>query len=83
MVIHNTLLSPRGDRAAVRCGIPKPQEWNDIVVTVTGGVARCECNGEVLQEALKLPETGPIGLEADRGQMEYRHVQITKPKTTP
>ena len=54
----------------------KPQEWNEIVVTVKDGVARCECNGEILEDALKLPETGPIGLEGDRGVMEYRHIQI-------
>jgi len=23
-----------------------------------------------------LPETGPIGLEADRGQMEYRRIRV-------
>jgi hypothetical protein len=27
----------------------------------------------------ELPPTGPIGLEADRGQMEYRRIRI---KTT-
>jgi hypothetical protein len=54
----------------------KPQEWNLIEVTVKDGVAHCTCNGEVLEEALKLPETGPIGLEADRGTMEYRHIQL-------
>jgi hypothetical protein len=54
----------------------KPQDWNVIVVTVKDGVAHCTCNGEVLEAALKLPETGPIGLEADRGQMEYRRIQI-------
>jgi hypothetical protein len=54
----------------------KPQEWNQIEVTVKDGVARCTCNGEVLEAALKLPATGPIGLEADRGTMEYRHIQI-------
>ena len=54
----------------------KPQEWNQIEVTVKDGVAHCTCNGEVLEAALKLPETGPIGLEADRGQMEYRHIQL-------
>ena len=54
----------------------KPQEWNQIVVTVKDGVAHCTCNGEVLEAALKLPETGPIGLEADRGTMEYRRLQI-------
>jgi uncharacterized protein (TIGR03067 family) len=58
----------------------KPQDWNTLVVTVHGNEAHCECNGEVLEDAIKLPETGPIGLEADRGQMEYRHIQITKPK---
>jgi hypothetical protein len=54
----------------------KPQEWNVIVVTVKDGVAHCTCNGEVLEAALKLPATGPIGLEADRNTMEYRHIQI-------
>ncbi len=58
----------------------KPQEWNTLLITVHGNQAHCECNGEVLEDALKLPDTGPIGLEADRGQMEYRHIQITKPK---
>lgn len=54
----------------------KPQDWNQIIVTVKDGVAHCECNGEVLEAALKLPETGPIGLEGDRGLMEYRHIQL-------
>ena len=54
----------------------KPQDWNVIEVTVKGGVAHCTCNGEVLEAALKLPEMGPIGLEADRGQMEYRRIQL-------
>ena len=54
----------------------KPQDWNQIIVTVKDNVAHCECNGEVLEDALKLPESGPIGLEADRDQMEYRHIQI-------
>jgi hypothetical protein len=54
----------------------KPQDWNEIVVVVKDGVARCTCNGEVLEAALKLPPTGPIGLEADRGQMEYRRIRI-------
>jgi len=47
----------------------RPQDWNEIEVVVKDGVARCTCNGEVLEAALKLPDTGPIGLEADRGQM--------------
>jgi hypothetical protein len=58
----------------------KPQEWNTLEVTVKNGVARCLCNDEVIEEALKLPETGPIGLEGDRGQMEYRHIQLKEVK---
>ena len=58
----------------------KPQDWNEIVVTVKGTVAHCTCNGEVLQDALKLPETGGIGLEADRGTMEYRNIRLTETK---
>lgn len=54
----------------------KAQEWNEMEVTVQDGVARCTCNGEVLEAALKLPPTGPIGLEGDRGQMEYRRIRI-------
>lgn len=54
----------------------KPQEWNEIVVTVKGGEAHCTCNGEVLDAALKVPATGPIGLEGDRGQMEYRRIRL-------
>ena len=58
----------------------KAQDWNKIEVTVKDNVALCTCNGEMLEAALKLPATGPIGLEADRGEMDYRHIQI---KETP
>ena len=54
----------------------KPQDWNELVVTVKGNTAYCTCNGEVLEEAYQLPKTGPIGLEGDRGQMEYRSIRI-------
>jgi hypothetical protein len=46
------------------------------VVTVKGGVAHASCNGEVLEAALALPASGPIGVEGDRGQMEYRRIRI-------
>ena len=58
----------------------KAQDWNEMEVVVKDNVARCTCNGEVLEEALQLPATGPIGLEGDRGQMEYRRIRI---KETP
>jgi hypothetical protein len=54
----------------------KPQDWNVIEVVVKDNVAHCTCNGEVLEAALQLPATGPIGLEGDRGLMEYRRIRI-------
>ena len=54
----------------------KPQEWNEIVAIVKDGVAHCTCNGEVLNAEFKVPSTGPIGLEGDRGQMEYRRIRV-------
>lgn len=58
----------------------KPQDWNEIEVIVKGKTATCTCNGEPLMFTSELPATGPIGLEADRGQMEYRRIRI---KTSP
>lgn len=54
----------------------RPQDWNSIEVTVKGGLAHCTSNGEILKEAMEVPATGPIGLEGDRGQMEYRRIRI-------
>jgi hypothetical protein len=54
----------------------KAQDWNEITVIVKGTVAHCTCNGELLEDALKIPATGGIGLEADRGQMEYRNLKL-------
>ena len=58
----------------------KPQDWNEIVVVVKGEVAHCTCNGEVLEGMLKVPATGGIGLEADRGVMEYRKLRLKELK---
>jgi lysophospholipase L1-like esterase len=54
----------------------RPFDWNEIVITVKDGRAHCTCNGEVLEEAMPVPATGPIGLEGDRGQMEYRRIRL-------
>ena len=56
----------------------KPQDWNELVVTVTGGVATATCNGELLTDDMAVPATGPIGFEGDRGQMEYRRIRLKK-----
>lgn len=54
----------------------KPGDWNILEVVVKDGIAHCTSNGEILEAALPVPATGPIGLEGDRGRMEYRHIQI-------
>jgi lysophospholipase L1-like esterase len=56
----------------------KPQDWNELVITVQNGVAKATCNGEALDGELKVPASGPIGLEGDRGQMEYRRIRIKR-----
>jgi Domain of Unknown Function (DUF1080) len=58
----------------------KAQDWNEIIVIVKDGVAHCTCNGEVLNAAMKVPATGGIGLEADKGTMEYRNLRLTPAK---
>jgi lysophospholipase L1-like esterase len=54
----------------------RPGDWNEIEVTVKDNLAHCLCNGEILEAAMKVPATGPIGLEGDRGQLEYRRIRI-------
>jgi lysophospholipase L1-like esterase len=54
----------------------KAQDWNELVVTVRQGIAHATCNGELLTDDMKIPDSGPIGLEGDRGQMEYRRIRI-------
>ena len=58
----------------------RPQEWNALEITVRNGVARATCNGEPLEGELKVPPTGPIGVEGDRGQMEYRRIRLGRPE---
>ncbi|TSA35984.1 MAG: DUF1080 domain-containing protein [Opitutales bacterium] len=54
----------------------RPQDWNRIEIVVAGTSARCTLNGEVMETSFKVPESGPIGLEADRGTMEYRNLSL-------
>lgn len=56
----------------------RPLDWNEIVVTVRGGLAHATCNGEVLLDAMPVPADGPIGLESDRGQVEYRRIRVSE-----
>lgn len=66
----------------------RAQDWNEIVAVVQGESAFCTCNGEVLEEEFKVPASGPIGLEGDRGQVEYRNIRVKEitqqlPRSTP
>ena len=54
----------------------RPLDWNEIVVTVKGGLAHATCNGEILVDAFPVPATGGIGIESDKGQVEYRRIRI-------
>lgn len=56
----------------------RTSDWNELVVTVKGGIATATCNGELLTNDMAVPATGPIGLEGDRGQMEYRRIRLKK-----
>lgn len=60
----------------------KAGDWNEIIVEVEGKVAHCTCNGEVLEAEFEVPGSGPIGLEGDRGQMEYRRIRLRKNQAT-
>jgi hypothetical protein len=40
------------------------------------GVAYCTCNGELMTAALKVPESGQLGLEADKNAITYRKIEI-------
>ncbi len=53
----------------------RPQAWNELIITVRGTTLHATCNGDELPAGLTLPTTGPIGVEGDRGQMEYRRIR--------
>ena len=50
--------------------------WNVLDITVKGTKALCQCNGEVLEKALKVPAKGGIGLQAETGKFEFRRIRI-------
>jgi hypothetical protein len=50
--------------------------WNVLDITVKGDKALCKCNGEVVEPAMKVPAKGGIGLQAEVGKFEFRHIQV-------
>ncbi len=53
----------------------RPGDWNELIITVRGTTMTATCNGDPLDHDLTLPAIGPIGVEGDRGQMEYRRLR--------
>jgi hypothetical protein len=54
----------------------KDADWNELDITVKGTAAECKCNGEVLEKAFKVPAKGGIGLQAETGKFEFRHIRV-------
>ena len=50
--------------------------WNELEIIVKGTAAECKCNGEVIEKAFKVPAKGGIGLQAEVGQFEFRHIRV-------
>src|SRR5262249_50551943 len=53
----------------------KPVNVANLSVTV-GAVARCQCNGEVIEKAFKVGNKGGIGLQSEVGKFEFRRIRI-------
>lgn len=54
----------------------KAGDWNTLDIVVRGNLAECRCNGELLEKTFKVPAKGPIGLQAESGQFEFRNIQL-------
>ena len=54
----------------------RPLDWNELIVRGNGNRATCTVNGEIIEDGFNIPESGPFGLEGDRGQVEYRRVRL-------
>ncbi|MCS7166126.1 MAG: DUF1080 domain-containing protein [Gemmatales bacterium] len=54
----------------------KVGDWNMLDIIVRGKVAECRCNGELLTDKMNVPEKGPIGLQAESGQFEFRNLRL-------
>jgi arylformamidase len=60
----------------------KDGDWNAIEVIVTGSRARCTCNGELLEAALAIPDSGPLALQSEINVVEYRNIRIKRDERT-
>jgi hypothetical protein len=53
----------------------KEEAVKNLSVAVSS-VALCKCNGEVIEPAMKIPDKGGIGLQAEVGKFEFRHIRV-------
>jgi hypothetical protein len=53
----------------------KAVEPKNVSVT-RGNIAECFCNGEPLEVMRNIPNNGGIGLQAEDGKFEFRHVRV-------
>jgi hypothetical protein len=80
--VNGKLLSPKdalemtveGGKAAAKLN-GKAVEPRNIQVRTTA-VAECSCNGEPLEIMTNIPANGGIGLQAETGKFEFRHIRI-------
>jgi acetyl esterase/lipase len=56
----------------------KDGDWNAVEVVVSGTTARATCNGEVLEEALAIPEKGPLALQSETSVVSYRNLRVKR-----
>jgi hypothetical protein len=53
----------------------KEIDVNQVQLTY-GPAAECKCNGEVIEKAFTVPAKGGIGLQAESGKFEFRHIRV-------
>jgi hypothetical protein len=59
----------------------KPGEWNSIDTTVDGKTIKVSVNGRLVNEGTAIVDLpGRIGLESERGVIQYRNIRL-KPRT--
>jgi len=54
----------------------KNADWNVLTVVVTGNVALCKCNDEVIEPKFKIGVKGGIGLQSESGNFEFRRIRV-------
>ena len=63
----------------IKAGETTPGHWNRYDITVKGGEIEVRVNGVLVNKAKGLDVlAGPIGLQSEGGQIEFRKVRLTE-----